>query len=371
MRKNVIIENWQFAMMPNADVVKNGIAWTTMEDVQASGAPIYTAQVPGNLELDLMREGLLDDVYVGTNTLKAQEYENRHLYYFTRFTYEKMAGHEAVLCLEGVDTVAEIFLDGEKIGFVENMFHAHRFSLKGVAEGEHTLLIHIIPVTIYARQFDVPAMCFGLKYNHDALQVRKGMAMFGWDIMPRIVSGGLWKPVSIEYLPCARIENPFTYTRNVRGDIVDIETTFKIITQEDFISDYTIVLQATCKDHTFTQTLRPFTSACHLYSAIEKPYLWWPKNYGEPNLYEMQLTLYYKGVEVDRVQYRTGIRSVWLKRTSMAGDDGDFCFEGICCCFHRICNLFADFTIVLINSPRDSLFVCCGEVFLSLLECCL
>lgn len=35
--------------------------------------------------------------------------------------------------------------------------------------------------------------------------LRKAPYMYGWDIMPRIVSAGLWKSVEVEYLPKNRI----------------------------------------------------------------------------------------------------------------------------------------------------------------------
>ena len=60
------------------------------------------------------------------------------------------------------------------------------------------------------------------------------MSMFGWDIMPRIVSGGLWKPVSVEYLPKSRIVNPFTYVKELNNEQdVWVETSFKIETDEE------------------------------------------------------------------------------------------------------------------------------------------
>ena len=81
-----------------------------------------------------------------------------------------------------MDTAAEIYLDGEKIGFVENMFHTHRFPLKGVKDGKHEVFVHILPSAIYARQFEIPAMCFGMKYNTDGIMIRKPGSMFGWDV---------------------------------------------------------------------------------------------------------------------------------------------------------------------------------------------
>ena len=329
MKKNVYIENWQLAWLENAAVKANAVCLTTPEEVQNYGCKVIGATVPGNFEIDFMREGLLDDIYMGANSIKTQDLENLHFYYFTEFTYEADESKDAFLCFEGIDTVAEIFLDGEKIAFVENMFHAHRFSLKGVVSGKHTLLVHILPVCIYARQFDIPAMCFGMKYNHDGIMVRKAGSMFGWDIMPRIVSAGLWKPVSVEYLPKARLANPYIYTHRVwKGEKVKawLLTTLKIQTEADFIKGYKIVVEGKCGDSEFKQEYTPFCASNKLDLPIENPKLWWPKNYGEPNLYDVQITLLYEGVECDKYTCKLGIRSVWLKRTSQAGDDGEFCF---------------------------------------------
>jgi beta-galactosidase/beta-glucuronidase len=134
MKSNIAIQDWRFSWIENAVVVKNKISIKTPEDISAGNYPIIKATVPGNFELDFMREGLLDDVYMGANSVKTQKLENLHLYYFTEFDYASKTGHDSVLCFEGVDTAAEIYLDGELLGFVENMLHAHRFDINGLQE---------------------------------------------------------------------------------------------------------------------------------------------------------------------------------------------------------------------------------------------
>lgn len=328
MRKKVSIGNWRLAWLENATVRENAVNFKSGADVEKGGCRVIDATVPGSYEIDFVREGLLDDLYAGTNIIKTQRYENLHLYYFTEFTYTAETDCDAILCFGGIDTIAEIYLDGEKLGFVENMFHAHRFSLKGVTEGKHELLVHIIPATIYARQFDIPAMCFGMKYNHDGIMLRKPGSMFGWDIMPRLVSGGLWKPVEIEYLPKARIVNPFTYTLHLwdNATTAHLITTLKIETEADFIQDYRVVIDGKCGDSTFHHEYRPFNASIKTDFLVKNPKLWWPKNYGDPNLYDVEITLLRDGVVCDKVSYKLGIRTLWLKRTSRYGDDGDFCF---------------------------------------------
>lgn len=328
MKRNVRIENWRLAWLANAELKKRGVEYKTPADLQKDGGQSILASVPGNFELDFMREGLMEDIYFGDNSIKAQKNENLHLYYFTEFVYEAQDDFDGVLCFEGVDTAAEIYLDGKLLGFVENMFHAHRFSLKGVDDGTHTLLVHILPATIYSRQFDVPAMCFGMKYNHDGIMIRKAGSMFGWDIMPRIVSGGLWKPVSIEYLPKARIVNSYLYVTNLTEDEkwAHIHANLKIQSEEDYITDYTIKIAGKCGESEFFVEYLPYCASMQIAFDVENPKLWWPKNYGEPHLYDVEITLLYKGVECDKHTCRFGIRSLLLKRTSQAGDDGEFCF---------------------------------------------
>ena len=328
LMKTDSISKWKLAFIENEKLNLSGIEYTTADEVLKSGMKVIEASVPGNFELDFMREGLLEDVYVGTHSVDTQRLENLHFYYFADFEVEDVPGCNRVLCFEGIDTVAEIFVDGKKLGFVENMHHAHRFNINSLESGKHSVLVHIIPVCIYARQFDIPAMCFGLKYNHDGIEVRKSGSMFGWDIMPRLVSAGLWKPVSIEYVKKARIKDPFVYAERFYSghDVAIMVATFRIESDKDFISDYEVVITGKCGESKFEQRWRPFNASNKVTFELGYPKLWWPKNYGEQNLYDIEMTLYYKGDECDKVNFRTGIRSVWLKRTSCSGEDGEFCF---------------------------------------------
>lgn len=328
MKEQIRITGWKLAWMPNAALKECGADPHTPAQAAACGMPVIDAAVPGNVELDWMREGLLEDIYFGKNTLQAQKLENLHWFYFAEFDYEPRAGFDAFLVFEGLDTAAHILLDGAELGFVENMLHAHRFPLKGIAAGHHTLAVHILPAAIYARQFHIPAMCFGLQYNQDAIMLRKPGSMFGWDIMPRIVSAGLWKPVSVEYLPAARIVEPYTYTHALyeNNTLAQLYTTLRIETEADTITDYTVTVEGRCGESSFCTEHRAYNASLRISTMLPDPVLWWPKNYGEPAMYDITVTLRCKGAVCDTVSYRLGVRHLWLKRTSRSGEEGDFCF---------------------------------------------
>lgn len=328
MKKETAICSWKLSYAENSRVKREKITVTSASDIKKYALNEIPATVPGAFELDFMREGLLPDIYFGTGSIETQKCENLHLYYYTDFELKKEEGFNTFLRFDGIDTVAEIYLDGVQIGFTENMLHAHRFSLDGVDDGRHGLLVHILPATIYSRQFEIPAMCFALPFNHDALMLRKAPSMFGWDIMPRIVSGGIWKGVYVEKLPVARITNQYTYTKSLNADRTraTLVTSLKIVSEEDFITDYKIVINGECGEHSFHKEYKPYCAAIQLTYDVENPVLWWPKNYGEPNLYNLTVSLYFKGELCDEMRFTLGIRTLWLKRTSLSGDDGEFCF---------------------------------------------
>ena len=322
------LEGWRVAWIANKDVRALGAEICIGSDLDKYNIPSVSATVPGNIEIDLMREGVIPDIYFGTGSYETQKFENLHLYYFTEFDYKKKDGYDAELVFNGIDTAAEIYINGNLFGFVENMLHPHRFSLSGFEDGKYEVLVHIIPATIYARRFEVPAMCFGLAYNQDAIQLRKPGYMFGWDIMPRIVSGGLWRTVEINYLPKARICDPYTYTQSISADhsTATIITTLKVETDEDFITDYRVIIEGKCKDSSFRTERLLYNASSRFETVISDPELWWPKNYGEQNMYDVTITLLFKGEVCDTVSYKLGVRYLWLKRTSRSGDKGDFCF---------------------------------------------
>ena len=84
------LKDWRLAVLPHAKV-RQGFDARTMADLR--GVDLISATVPGNFELDLMREGRLEDPYYGDNVLALQALEDRHLWYVTAFEIEKKAGY--------------------------------------------------------------------------------------------------------------------------------------------------------------------------------------------------------------------------------------------------------------------------------------
>lgn len=324
MNRSVPVSGWSLAIIPNKTVRQEKIKYVTADEVRSSRHGVIPAEVPGNFELDMMRAGLLPDLYYADNILKAQELENRHLWYAAEFESEPREEFDAFLQFEGIDTAAEIFLDGEYVGFSENMFVPFVYRLADAEKTRHSLVVHIIPAMIYARGRETAASVCAHSFNDDSVKIRKAPYMYGWDIMCRIVSAGLWKPVTVEYRPKNRIRNVFIYPHSLSETNADMRIRISVSIEEDFASDFAYRVEGVCRDRSFVFE-RPLMSVDALDGfGIPEPYLWYPHNYGEPNLYSVRVSLLYKGAICDTQDLRIGLRITEIDRTSLAGDDGEF-----------------------------------------------
>ena len=318
---------WTLYLAPNEQVRKLSFSATVEADLQKTDFLKIPAEVPGNFELDLQRAGLLPDLYMGTNPLLAQKEENKHLWYVKRFSLSHMPESDPFFRFEGIDTFAEIYLNGKQIGSCDNMLIEHEYAADGLRIGENELVVHIHPTAIVIRKFEGNILNRSLPYNNDSLHARKAPYMFGWDIMPRFVSGGLWRSVSLIEKPRHRIEDFYIATSRIDGEQAFLHSTICIHTEEDFLSDFEAIIHGRCQDSTFEKKVNFFNIRHSINLCVPSPLLWWPRNTGAQNLYDITVTLYRKGELCDVYKTRLGIRTVRLERTSVIDEQGNGKFE--------------------------------------------
>ena len=84
------------------------------------------AQVPGNVIGDLVRADKVPEPYYAHNTSLLRPYEYLDWEYTTEFSVPELPldGDTAELCFEGVDTIAEVILNGVLLGHTDNMLIA-------------------------------------------------------------------------------------------------------------------------------------------------------------------------------------------------------------------------------------------------------
>ena len=320
--------DWKIAYVHYEDWDKT--EYCSIAELEQSGIDIVPAIVPGNFELDLMRAGKLEDLYYGTNTLEAQKLEDVHVWYYTKIHIEN---ENQCLHFEGIDTFSDIYVNGKLVKSTDNMFFPYDVEADWIM-GENEVVVHIKPMMLEARKFVPPVACHTMRYNFPNLYVRKAAHMIGWDIMPRIVSAGIWKEVTIcERKPDA-IKEVYLVTR-ILEEKESGETTahmrFYIHADMEgaFATDYTVRVEGRCGDSYFKKEDIMWHNTHTLFFQIENCKLWWPKHAGEQNLYDVKVTLLRSGKVCDTYEYRMGIRTVELDITDTTDADGngEFCFK--------------------------------------------
>lgn len=316
---------WTLYYQKNSEYLRDSCPPITVEAL-CGRAGCISAQVPGNFEIDLQRAGLLPDLFYGQNILQAQKLESYHLFYGRSFQYQRENGTSPVLIFEGLDTVAEIFLNGQKIGECENMLVSQSFPLKKLREGENELVVHIFPACIAARGRKLSALNSAQPYNYESLRLRKSPSMFGWDIMPRLVSGGIWRPVYIEQRPREHWEQAYLMTQRVdpAAKTAQLVLFYEAHIEGDELSEYSLILRGQCGESRFERSARLWFTAGRLELSLENVQLWWPKGYGEQPLYEVELSFLKNGETLDVWHTRLGIRTVSLEHSEIT----DAAFSG-------------------------------------------
>lgn len=280
------------------------------------------AQVPGNAGAELIRAGILPDLYVGPNARLGKKWERTDFTYSTRFRVspDELA-KKITLVFEGVDTAARVFLNGDKIAFLENMFIPHRLDVSGKIRGDNELVVRIQnPIDYAAAQAErhgFDGVELSHLWNHEALYIRKAQHMFGWDIAPRLLFGGIWRGVSLLIHEPSELRPEEFYFYTIRVDREKNEARFAVqwalrLNPKTDWQKYSLRIQGECGTHSFEHAFSvSFTHGKETFT-ISEPKLWWPRGYGEANLYRTTVTLFYDGKIVDEMATRVGIRSLAL-----------------------------------------------------------
>lgn len=322
--------NWRLYISENKDCV--GFAGNINDEAAliAAGIECIPATVPGNFELDMQRAGMIDDPFFGKNPLEIQKLENRHLWYAVEFDYSGTDAERAYLRFDGIDTFSDVYLNGKHIGATDNMLIPYEFRADGIKKENNRLLVHIKPTVIEAGKFDFDLDVIShMRYNAAALSVRKAAHSFGWDIMPRFISGGIWRDCFITEKKADYIDDIYLSTVEISKGRADIIGKYSTVLSGDFSTEYSLKIEGECGEHKFSHN---FDKLWHNKGVFEfeiyEPELWRPRDIGEQKLYRVKATLLHNGEQVDVSEFNFGIRTVKLEKSDVtdSAGSGEFCF---------------------------------------------
>ncbi len=192
------------------------------------------ATVPGCVHTDLLTNHKIADPFVGTNEKDQQWIDKDDWEYRTTFLADEalLARERIELDFLGLDTYAEVFVNGASVLSADNMFRSWRVAVKPhLHAGENTLLIrfrspitHVMPA--YERLGYVLPAANDQGTPMVSMYTRKAPYHYGWDWGPRFVTSGVWRPVRLEAWDAARIDD----VHALQTSLTDARATLRVTT---------------------------------------------------------------------------------------------------------------------------------------------
>ena len=298
----------------------NGLNWKMQVDGSGEAMP---ATVPGSVYQDMLDNGKMEDPYYRDNELKALALMEHDFIYTTEFDVpEEMKNREKVLLrFEGIDTVADIFLNGQLLASVCNMHRTFEYPVRELLrDGLNELKVVLHSPTGYIQEAFENRFLDG---SSDAMRgfpyLRKAHCMFGWDWGPRLPDAGIWRKVSLVGYDTARLDGVYITQQHTGGQVrlkfrVDVdkcgeERILSFGKDDKKLGDLSYTVRVTGPDGKQWQ-LSGAAEGAEAQIIIDNPMLWWPNGYGEQPLYQVEAELKKDGRVLDTWKKRIGLRTL-------------------------------------------------------------
>ncbi|HET6484993.1 MAG TPA: hypothetical protein VFH83_01155, partial [Spirochaetia bacterium] len=279
-----------------------GKADGVMGDARARAPQSFSARVPGEVHLDLMAAGILEEPTIGLNCLRARWVEESYWIYRRTFTLGALdAGVRAYLRFERLELAALVRLNGTEVGRHANAFLPACLEVTAALRSGENLLVVEIEAGLFGAS-DRPWEGWGA---NDGVRLTKRhwlrtvQSSAGWDWSQRLLNVGITGGVRLEIC------------RGVRVDDCALIPELQESLEEGTLCGRVFVegLDAGTRPARLTLDVRPLDSSAdplheeatlavapgrqrlQVEARLLRPRLWWPRGQGEPSLYEARLTL--------------------------------------------------------------------------------
>jgi beta-mannosidase len=321
--------------MRSVDIQQLNTGWR-FRAVQSTDHPETTtwhaATVPGVVHTDLEHAGLIPDPFFGDNEKRLQWIGLTDWEYTCDFNVSaaSLRQQHAELVFEGLDTLADVQLNGKPVLHTDNMFRFWIVDAKPHLLAGHntlTILFHS-PVNIMSPIVaKLPYILPGTGYEPlDRAKgiypvghyMRKAPYQFGWDWGPRFVTSGVWRPVHLDTWSGVRIRTLHLQQESVTAARAIINASVSL--DSDIAGAATLEVRiADPKGHALPVRQIPVQldrGANHLLVPLrlDHPQLWWPNGYGPQSRYTVVASIVRGGQRLASATLRTGLRSVELRR---------------------------------------------------------
>ena len=297
-QQNLSGKNWQFKELSNEN-------WRP-------------ATVPGTIHTDLMDSKSLADPFWRDNEKRVQWVSNLDWVYKTEFELDTalQSKDHINLIFDGLDTYAEVSLNGKTLFKSENMFLKNQIDLKSLLKKGKNELIVVFTSPLKGALSNLLNNPQSLPATNDAMHLktspytRKAGYSYGWDWGPRLVTSGIWRPVYLEAWNQTRIEDIFLFTKKIDGKTAIISGQVKLQNDLQGEFEFEIMIGNDKKSITILDSAKGKIHSFEI--KVGGAELWWSNGLGKPFQYEVKAELSAKKVRLDKMGFKFGIRTIEL-----------------------------------------------------------
>lgn len=323
------------AQLP-AEVIPLDAGW----EFSRAGVDVWReAVVPGTVCQDLIRYGDVPDPFYGTNEDSLRWVEEEDWEYRLSFevTARQLERDGALLVLEGLDTYADVYLNGSLLVRSDNMFVGHVLSVKDVLRpGQNRLHVYFrSPIRQVFPQYASNGFNYPADNDHreEHLSVftRKAPYSYGWDWGIRLVTSGIWKSVRLCFFDVAVADDYVVRQLSLTDTCARLCHELTVDCARPLPVEAEVVAEASFAGKVVAVagrqvTLQPGKNCLSLPMEIVRPHLWMPNGWGEAYLYDMSVQVRCGGTVVAGQSHRIGLRTVRVLNEPDT-DGVPFCFE--------------------------------------------
>jgi beta-mannosidase len=292
--------------------------------------------VPGGVHQDLMVAGRITDPFVGDEESRVQWVAERDWEYRREFVVAPTVGAEdhTALVFEGLDTLAEISLNGELLGRADNMFRTWRWDTTGrLKPGSNELRVVFRSAPRQAAELDAGRHMDSVNGQlPGAPYLRKSPSHFGWDWGPKLPNVGFWQGVRLEGWSVVRLTDVrLSHSLAAGQGRIRAEVSVERTTGPAFEVEAVLRVE---HPHGRVDVVRSIvsasSSAAEISLDIAEPELWWPNGLGSQPLYRVEVELVAGERALDARTFELGMRTIALRREQDEwGESFEFSVNGV------------------------------------------
>lgn len=232
----------------------------------------YSAKVPGCVHTDLIAVGEIRDIRIDGTEEEMAWIGNTDFTY--RTTVDEIPLGNSVLLFHGLDTLADIYLNGELVLSTKNMHRRYEIALDSFTSPLDIEVRFAAPLREMIR-LEKERGPLPNPYNRPYNILRKMACSYGWDWGPITLTSGIWKPVEL-----------ITYTHE---RIIDVQLT------PDFDGQGILKVLPRCEgieELTLTVAHQSFSIQPNSMNEIRVSDIqaWYPRGYGAQPLYDVVIS---------------------------------------------------------------------------------